>query len=117
MKDSTMRFLSDKIWEKHDLYLDFLCSLSLSLIITSFAHQFCTMNNSGACVRLAEEQEIPLDQLTFEQLRNIDSRFTEDVMKVWDYEMSVERKCSVGGTSKARVLEQIEKCLTFAKAL
>lgn len=89
------------------------CSLSLSL---HFHRQFCTIC-SGACVRLAEEQEIPLDQLTFEQLQNIDSRFTEDVMKVWDYEMSVERKCSVGGTSKARVLEQIEKCLTFAEAL
>jgi argininosuccinate lyase len=88
----------------------------LSLIITSFARQFCTIY-SGACVRLAEEQEIPLDQLTFEQLQKIDSRFTEDVMKVWDYEMSVERKCSVGGTSKARVLEQIEKCLAFSKTL
>ena len=89
------------------------CSLSLLL---DFHRQFCTIC-SGACVRLAEEQEIPLDQLTFEQLKNIDSRFTEDVMKVWDYEMSVERKCSVGGTSKARVLEQIKKCLTFAEAL
>jgi argininosuccinate lyase len=38
-------------------------------------------------------------------------------MKVWDYEMSVERKSSVGGTSRARVLEQIEKCIAFAKTL
>ena len=73
--------------------------------------------NSGACVRLAEEQEISLDALTFEQLRDIDPRFEEDVMKVWDYEMSVERKSSVGGTSRARVLEQIEKCIAFAKTL
>lgn len=76
-----------------------------------------THHISGACVRFAEEQEIPLDQLTFEQLQNIDTRFTEDVMKVWDYDMSVERKCSIGGTSKARVLEQIEKCIAFAKTL
>ena len=73
--------------------------------------------NSGACVRLAEEQEISLDALTFEQLRDIDPRFEEDVMKVWDYEMSVERKSSIGGTSRARVLEQIEKCLAYAKTL
>jgi hypothetical protein len=72
---------------------------------------------SGACVRLAEEQDISLDALTFEQLQNIDSRFEEDVMKVWDYEMSVERKSSIGGTSKARVLEQIEKCLAYARTL
>ncbi len=73
--------------------------------------------NSGACVRLAEEQEISLDALTFEQLRDIDPRFEEDVMKVWDYEMSVERKSSIGGTSRARVLEQIEKCIAYAKTL
>ena len=74
-------------------------------------------NNSGACVRLAEEQEVSIDTLTLEQLQKIDSRFEEDVLKVWDYEQSVERKSSIGGTSKARVLEQIDKCIAFAKTL
>jgi hypothetical protein len=32
-------------------------------------------------------------------------------MKVWDYEISVERNSSIGGTSRARVLEQIKKCM------
>ncbi|KAL7426398.1 hypothetical protein ACHAXH_000440 [Discostella pseudostelligera] len=76
-----------------------------------------THHISGACVRLAEEQGISLDTLTFEQLQQIDSRFEEDVMQVWDYETSVERKCSTGGTARARVLEQIEQCLAFAKTL
>lgn len=76
-----------------------------------------THHISGACVRLAEEQDVSIDTLTLEQLQNIDSRFEEDVLKVWDYEVSVERKCSIGGTSKARVLEQIENCIAFAKTL
>ena len=120
-----MRYLSD---EKRPLRLS--SSKKIKKIIgshcilsydTSHRHfrfsRFATTTNSGACVRLAEEQEISLDELTFEQLQNIDSRFEEDVMKVWDYEMSVERKSSIGGTSKARVLEQIEKCLAFASTL
>merc|ERR1712194_21389 len=76
-----------------------------------------THHISGACVRMGEEQDVSIDTLTLEQLKNIDSRFEADVLKVWDYEVSVERKCSIGGTSKARVLEQIENCIAFAKTL
>jgi argininosuccinate lyase len=55
--------------------------------------------------------------LTLEQLQAIDSRFEADVMNVWDYEVSVERKSSTGGTSKASVLKQIDDLLAFAKTL
>ena len=72
---------------------------------------------SGACVRLAEEKEISIDTLTLQQLQEIDSRFEEDVLKVWNYEESVERKSSIGGTAKARVLEQIDQCVAFAQKL
>jgi argininosuccinate lyase len=76
-----------------------------------------THHISGACVRLAEEQKVSIDTLTLEQLQAIDARFEEDVMKVWDYTVSVERKCSIGGTSKASVLDQIEKIEKFANSL
>ncbi|EJK66117.1 hypothetical protein THAOC_12984 [Thalassiosira oceanica] len=76
-----------------------------------------THHISGACVRLAEEQEVSIDTLTLEQLQKIDARFEEDVLKIWDYEQSVERKSSIGGTSKARVLEQIQSCIEFAGSL
>jgi argininosuccinate lyase len=76
-----------------------------------------THHISGACVRQAEEQKIRLDQLTLEQLQAIDSRFDEDVMNVWDYEQSVERKCSIGGTAKSSVLKQIDDLVAFAKSL
>lgn len=76
-----------------------------------------THHISGACVRLAEEQQIPLDNLTFAQLQEIDARFEDDVMNVWDYTVSVERKSSLGGTCKASVLKQIEDIKTFAKTI
>jgi argininosuccinate lyase len=66
---------------------------------------------------LAEERNVSIDTLTLEQLQEIDSRFEEDVMKVWDYEASVERKSSTGGTAKASVQKQIDDCLAFAKTL
>lgn len=76
-----------------------------------------THHISGACVRLSEEANISIDTLTLEQLQNIDSRFQPDVMDVWDYEVSVERKSSIGGTSKKSVQHQIDQCIAFAKGL
>ncbi len=74
-------------------------------------------DHSGACVRLAEEQKVSIDTLSLEQLQAIDPRFEADVSKVWDYEVSVERKSSLGGTAKASVLKQIEDALAFAQTL
>jgi argininosuccinate lyase len=76
-----------------------------------------THHISGACVRLAEEQNVPIDTLTLEQLQAIDGRFEADVMQVWDYTVSVERKSVIGGTAKSSVLEQIEKVKAFCDSL
>lgn len=92
-------------------------ALDIAFFRSHNAYVILNTNNSGACVRLAEEQDVSIDTLTLEQLKNIDSRFEEDVLKVWDYEVSVERKSSIGGTAKASVVDQIEKCIAFAKTL
>merc|ERR1712146_656440 len=76
-----------------------------------------THHISGACVRSAEEKKVSIDELTLEELQAIDSRFEADVARVWDYEVSVERKSSLGGTAKASVLRQINDVLAFAKTL
>jgi argininosuccinate lyase len=76
-----------------------------------------THHISGACVRLAEDTGTSIDALTMEQLKEIDPRFEDDVQGVWDYEVSVERKSSIGGTSRASVQEQIDKIIAFAKDL
>lgn len=63
---------------------------------------------SGRVVALSEKLEISMDKLTLEQLQAIDSRFTADIVKAFEYETSVEAKSSKGGTSRSAVLEQIQ---------
>ena len=76
-----------------------------------------THHVAGACVRVSEELGVPLDQLTLEQLQKVDPRLEADVMDVWNYTASVERKTSSGGTSEAAVVEQIGKLRDFCSSI
>ena len=67
-----------------------------------------THHIAGRVVSLAENKDIPMDKLTFEQLQGVDKRFDQDVLEVFDYQRSVEMKSAVGGTSKSAVMEQIK---------
>ncbi|KAK4496293.1 hypothetical protein PRZ48_012273 [Zasmidium cellare] len=67
-----------------------------------------THHISGRVVALAENENKPMDTLTFEQLQGVDSRFEKDVLGVFDYQKSVEMRSAKGGTSRSAVLEQIE---------
>ncbi|TFB04258.1 putative argininosuccinate lyase [Trichoderma ghanense] len=67
-----------------------------------------THHISGRCVAKSEETGIPMNELSFEQLKAIDSRFEEDIAEAFVYETSVERRSAKGGTSKSSVLEQIQ---------
>ena len=49
-----------------------------------------------------------MDRLTFKQLQEVDKRFGQDVLEVFDYQRSVEMKSAIGGTSKSSVMEQIK---------
>lgn len=67
-----------------------------------------THHISGECVRVAEDLKLSgIDQLTFAQLQEIDSRFGEDVKEVFNFEVSVERRDATGGTAKSAVLKQL----------
>ena len=67
-----------------------------------------THHISGQVVALAEKEGKPMDQLGFEQLQGVDGRFEKDVLKVFDYQKSVEMRSAKGGTSRSAVMEQIE---------
>ncbi|KAL7783844.1 L-Aspartase-like protein [Trichoderma ceciliae] len=67
-----------------------------------------THHISGRCVAKSKETGIPMSELSFEQLKAIDSRFEEDIAEAFVYETSVERRSAKGGTSKSSVLEQIQ---------
>ncbi|KAJ4989324.1 argininosuccinate lyase [Stagonosporopsis vannaccii] len=62
---------------------------------------------SGRVVAAAEQNDVPMDKLSLEQLKAIDSRLGDDVVECLDYERAVELKNATGGTSKSACLEQI----------
>ncbi len=61
----------------------------------------------GRVVRRAEELDVPLSQLPLSELQAISPLFDEDVAEVWDFERSVERRRSAGGTARAAIEAQI----------
>jgi argininosuccinate lyase len=67
-----------------------------------------THHISGQVVALAEKEKRPMDKLSLEELQSVDKRFGSDVMKVFDYQRSVEQRTSTGGCAKSAVLKQIE---------
>lgn len=67
-----------------------------------------THHIAGRCVAKSEELGIPMNELTLEQLKAIDSRFPDDIKDIFKYETSVEAKSARGGTSRSSILEQIK---------
>ncbi|KAI6357968.1 hypothetical protein MCOR25_007482 [Pyricularia grisea] len=67
-----------------------------------------THHISGRCVALSEQTGVPMDKLTYEQLREIDERFEPDIAESFDYDKSVEMRSAKGGTCKEAVLEQVK---------
>lgn len=61
---------------------------------TWFEREFSseTHHVSCQCVAKSEETGIPMNELSFEQLKAIDSRFEADIAEAFVYEMSVERR-------------------------
>ena len=67
-----------------------------------------THHVSGAAVRLAEEKGCQISELSVQELVGLHPEFEDDVVEVFDFEASVERRASTGGTAKKCVFEQIE---------
>lgn len=92
-------------------------SLSMDMLATDLADYLVrkgvpfreTHHISGECVRKAEEEKLSgIDQLTFEQFKEIDPRFENDVYNTFNFEQSVERRDATGGTAKSAVLKQLK---------
>ncbi len=59
-------------------------------------------------VRLAEDEGVAVNQLSFEAFQEAHSAFGSDVLDVFAWERSVEARQAPGGTARKAVLEQIE---------
>ncbi|KAL2436549.1 putative argininosuccinate lyase [Exophiala dermatitidis] len=67
-----------------------------------------THHIAGAIVRKAEEQGVSIDKLSVEDLQQVSPLFEPDVTQIFDFERSVEKRSTVGGTSKSSVIAQVE---------
>ncbi|KAF8636744.1 hypothetical protein AX17_003547 [Amanita inopinata Kibby_2008] len=66
-----------------------------------------THHISGRAVALAESRKCQLNDLAFSDYKTLSDKFSEDVKDVFDFEASVERRESIGGTSLKMVDRQI----------
>lgn len=64
---------------------------------------------SGACVRLAEQRGVGLDELTDAELASVDKRLTPEVRSVLTIDGAVASRATRGGTAGVRVAEQLQR--------
>lgn len=62
---------------------------------------------SGSIVKLAEQRDIPLAQLSLEEMQGVEPGIDERVFSVLSARASMESRTSFGGTSPVRVREQV----------
>jgi len=66
-----------------------------------------THHISGRAVALAETRKCQLNELTLQDYQNLNGLFEKDIHDIFDFEASVERRESIGGTSRKMVDRQI----------
>ncbi|TCD60532.1 argininosuccinate lyase [Steccherinum ochraceum] len=66
-----------------------------------------THHISGRAVALAESRKCQLNELTLQDFQGLNEKFAEDIHQVFDFEASVERRESIGGTSRKMVERQV----------
>ena len=99
-------------------------SLSADMLATDLAEYLVrkgvpfreTHHISGAAVKMAEDRNCQLHDLSVEDLKTLHPSFTDDVSKVWSYETSIDNRTAPGGTSRPAVQEQIKKLQNWLAA-
>ncbi|MGN9759447.1 argininosuccinate lyase [Streptomyces sp. SD31] len=72
---------------------------------------------TGRLVRLADEHDCSLDELSLEDMQKVDARINADVFAVLGVEDSVNSRRSLGGTSPECVSQQVEEWRARIKQL
>jgi argininosuccinate lyase len=96
-------------------------SLSADMLATDLAEYLVrkgvpfreTHHISGAAVKMAEDRNGSLSDLTVADLKTLHPSFEDDVASVWSFETSIENRNAPGGTAKSSVLEQISLLKTW----
>ncbi|KAI9280411.1 argininosuccinate lyase [Sporodiniella umbellata] len=72
-----------------------------------------THHISGAAVKMAEDRQCSISDLSVADLQTLHASFESDVANVWSFETSIENRNAPGGTAKSSVLEQIKLLKTW----
>jgi len=67
-----------------------------------------THHISGRAVALAESRNVQLNDLTLQDYKGLSDKFEADIEGVFDFEMSVEKRDAIGGTSKRMIERQVQ---------
>jgi argininosuccinate lyase len=62
----------------------------------------------GRAVQMAEERQVPLSELSLEELRTVSERFNPDVAEIFDIRASLASRAAVGGTAPEALQAQLE---------
>ncbi|KAI7891054.1 argininosuccinate lyase [Mucor mucedo] len=108
---STMNIFPEKM--KASLSADMLATDLAEYLVRKGVPFRETHHISGAAVKMAEDRNGSLSDLTVEDLKTLHPSFEEDVSKVWSFETSIENRNTPGGTAKSSVLEQISLLKTW----
>ncbi|OCF39195.1 argininosuccinate lyase [Kwoniella heveanensis CBS 569] len=92
-----------------------LAALSADMLATDLADYLVkrgipfreTHHISGQAVVMAEKLGCQISELSYEQLKGISDAFAPDVIKVFDFEASVENRNVIGGPHRAGIREQV----------
>lgn len=85
-----------------------LCTIvltALSIVQIPFRE---THHISGRAVALAESRKCQLNDISVEDYKKLSDKFEDDVQAVFDFEASVERRESIGGTSRKMIDRQVQ---------
>ena len=66
-----------------------------------------THHVAGYAVKMAEDRNCQMSDLTLEDFKSLHPAFEADVVKIWNFEQSVDNRNALGGTSRPTVERQI----------
>ncbi|KAI8371709.1 argininosuccinate lyase [Radiomyces spectabilis] len=92
-------------------------SLSADMLATDLAEYLVrkgvpfreTHHISGAAVKMAEDRNVSMHELSIDDFKSLHPSFGDDVASVWSFETSIENRNAPGGTARCSVLDQINK--------
>jgi len=67
-----------------------------------------THHISGRSVALAEQTGVQISDLSMKQWKDLSEHFTDDVMEVFDFENSVEKRKAIGGPAREMIQRQVD---------